>query len=74
MDQAMVFLNGWRLEFENTDHQVQGLGAWIFNVRREQTASGYELHSEQPAVPRGMEVNYQCALHACRTRVVYVGH
>jgi hypothetical protein len=45
-----VFLNGWRLEYQSGDHQVQGLGSAIFNITHDitQTPTGphHALHWE----------------------------
>jgi hypothetical protein len=40
---GMVYLNGWSLKYNSSDHKVQGLGVWIFDVHREETLSGVAL-------------------------------
>jgi hypothetical protein len=49
-----VFLNGWRLEYQNDDHHVRGLGSVIFNITHNitQTQNGtqHELHWEAGGV------------------------
>ena len=33
-DRGAIFLNGWDMEYLNSDHHVFGLGSVIFNISR----------------------------------------
>ena len=45
-----VFLNGWRLGYQNGDHHVRGLGGAIFNISQTQNSDQQELHWEAGGV------------------------
>jgi hypothetical protein len=45
-----VFLNGWRLAYQNGDHHVRGLGSAIFNITQTQNGTQHELHWEAGGV------------------------
>ena len=45
-----VFLNGWRLRYQNGDHPVRGLGSAIFNIIQTQNGDQQELHWEAGGV------------------------
>ena len=45
-----VFLNGWRLRYQNGDHHVRGLGSAIFNITQTQNGDQQELHWEAGGV------------------------
>src|SRR5262245_22730498 len=45
-----VFLNGWRLRYDNGDHRMLGFGSAIFNITQTQNGDQQELHWEAGGV------------------------
>src|SRR5262249_13721797 len=43
-DAGTVFLNGWRLQYNDGDHNVLGLGSAIYNVTEGRNGDQFELH------------------------------
>ena len=42
-DSATVFMNGWNLRYQNSDHHVQGFGSAIVNIKETRTPQGLQL-------------------------------
>jgi hypothetical protein len=49
-DSATIFMNGWKLRYQNSDHHVQGFGSAIVNVREARTPDGLQLQWEAGGV------------------------
>jgi hypothetical protein len=49
-DRGAIFLNGWDMEYLNSDHHVLGLGSVIFNISRAKDTPGLTLQWEAGGV------------------------
>ncbi|HET6335244.1 MAG TPA: hypothetical protein VFG30_18595 [Polyangiales bacterium] len=49
-DSATVFMNGWKLRYQNGDHHVQGFGSAIVNINESRQLDGLQLQWEAGGV------------------------